>query len=272
MGYCWKCGSKLDEGMAYCPKCGAQVKTPSANASQPPRHESRPIGWVFGIAVVAVLAAVVVIFVALIAVGVLPILTGPFNESPSGNLQTQQMDLSGFYAVDAGYGFDVTIKQGSNYSVSVTTNENMMQYIDAKVVGQTLQIGVSGIHWPSTLKAEITMPDLTAVSLSGGAKANVSGFNLTHNLNVDLSGGSRVTMTGQATALTAEGSGGSNLMLQNLMVNGAAVDLSGGSQGTVYVDGELNANLSGGSHLSYRGNTVLGNINTSGGASATKVP
>jgi hypothetical protein len=182
------------------------------------------------------------------------------------------MAFSGFYAVDAGYGFEVVITRGSNYSVSITTDDNMMQYVDVKVVGQTLTIGLNGIHRPSTLKAEITMPDLTAVSLSGGARAAVSGFNLTHNFHVDLSGGSRLTMTGQATDLIAGASGGSNLMLGDLQVQNANIDLSGGSQGTVNLNGTLDANLSGGSHLNYRGDPTLGNINTSGGASINKTP
>jgi hypothetical protein len=268
MGYCRKCGAKLEDDMAFCPKCGTSTAIPR---SYPPRrYENRPIGWSFGLAIVAVLVAIVIIFVALIVAGLLPIAVGPFGEKPSINLQTQQMDLTGFTAVDAGYGFDVIIKQGSNYSVKITTNENMMQYMDVKVVGQTLDIKVNGIHWTSTLKAEITMPDVTAVSLSGGSKADVSGFNLTHSFRVDLSGGSRITMTGQATDLSVQASGGSNLMLGDLQVHNVNVDLSGGSQGTVNLDGTLDANLSGGSHLSYRGSPTLGNINTSGGASINK--
>ncbi len=250
--------------MAYCPKCGTAVTNPT---NYPPHKRERYSFGSIVIAVVAVVAAIIIIFVALIATGLLPI-----GQAPSGNLQTQQMAFSGFYAVDAGYGFEVVITQGSNYSVKITTDENTMQYLDVKVVGQTLNLGLSGIHFPSVLRAEIVMPDMTAVSLSGGAKGDVSGFNLTHNLSVDLSGGSRVTMSGQALDLTAGGSGGSNLQLQDLEVNDAQVSLSGGSQGTVNASGTLNADVSGGAHLYYRGNPTLGNINTSGGASIDQTP
>ncbi len=254
--------------MAYCPKCGTPVLNQDVISSE--RHDHYAFGS-FAIAVVAVLVALIIIFVALIATGLLPIVVGPFGET-SGNLQTQQLTLSDFYAIDAGDGFEVVITQGSSYSVNITTNENTMQYLDVKVVGQTLDLGVSGINFASTLKAEITMPDLTAVTLSGGAKADASGFNLTHNFNVDLSGGSRIAIVGQASDLKAVGSGGSNLHLQDFKVNNAQVTLSGGSQGTVNAADTLDADLSGGSHLSYRGNPTLGNVNTSGGASISENP
>jgi hypothetical protein len=123
----------------------------------------------------------------------------------------------------------------------------------------------------TTLKAEITMPDLQALQFSGGVIANVEGFNLTHNLITDCSGGSSLTMNGQTVSLSLTGSGGANLHLANLQVQNATVDLSGGSQATVTVDGKLDATLSGGAHLYYRGNPTLGTIDISGGAGISKV-
>jgi len=253
--------------MAYCPKCGTAV-IKQANYT-PQRQERYPFGS-FAIAVVVVLAALIIILAALILTGFIPIV-GQFGENP-GNVQTQQCTFTDFSAVDAGNGFDVVITQGSNYSVAITTNENVMQTIDARLVGQTLVLGVNGIHISTTLKAEITMPDLTAVVLSGGSKADITGFNMTHNFTADLSGGSRITMAGQAVDLTAGGAGGSNLNFSGFEVNNAQINLSGGSQATVNAKGELNADLSGGSQLFYRGNPTLGNVDSSGGSSIYQIP
>ena len=76
--------------------------------------------------------------------------------------------------------------------------------------------------------------------------------------------------TGQAVDLTALCSGGATLHLPDFKVNNANVNLSGGSQATINLDGRLDANLSGGARLFYVGNPTLGTINTSGGASISK--
>jgi preprotein translocase subunit SecD len=110
------------------------------------------------------------------------------------------------------------------------------------------------------------MPDLRNLQLSGGSLADAQNFNVPGNLGIDLSGGSRVTMSGQATDLTATGSGGSNFNLEDLQANDASVDLSGGSQCRVNISGRLDAMLSGGSQLHYKGNPTLGEIDSSGGS------
>jgi hypothetical protein len=269
MGYCRKCGTKLEDNMAFCPKCGTPVAVPERY--QHVRHEVPPLGSL-AIAAVAVVAAVAVLIVALIAVGLIPIvgISGPI--AGSGNVQTQQKALSDFTAVDVGSGFNVKITQASTYSVSITADDNVFQYIEVNKAGSTLTINLKPAlgYQATTLKAEISMPDLTEVQFSGGVVGTVSGFNMPHNFNVDLSGGSRLTMSGQAVDLAAQCSGGSNLQLSDLKVTNANVDLSGGSQGTINLNGTLDANLSGGSHLYYVGNPTLGNINISGGSTISK--
>lgn len=64
--------------------------------------------------------------------------------------------------------------------------------------------------------------------------------------------------------LSAAVSGASRLELAHLAVHGANVLMSGASQGTVNLDGRLDATVRGASTLSYTGNPTLGNIDTSG--------
>ena len=73
-------------------------------------------------------------------------------------------------------------------------------------------------------------------------------------------------MGGAARDLMISTSGGSQLDLSGFHVANANVDMSGGSQATVNLDGGLDATLSGGSRLFYVGNPTMGDINTSGGS------
>jgi hypothetical protein len=268
MGYCRKCGTKLEDDMAYCPKCGTPVAV--QERYQRVRHEEKLLSSVAIVGIVLVCVAVVAI--ALVIVGLIPAIGIGAPVIGSGNVQTQQKDLTDFTAVEAGAGFNVQITQGSTYSVSVTTDDNILQYIEVNKAGSTLTIGLrpSLGYQTTTLKAEITMPDLQEAQFSGGVVANAAGFNMTHNFRADLSGGSRLTMAGQAADLTATCSGGANIDLSDFKVTNANVDFSGGSQGTINLDGRLDANLSGGARLFYIGNPTLGTINTSGGATISK--
>jgi hypothetical protein len=270
MSYCRNCGAKLEENVSYCPVCGTPVAFQTA--SQPAKRNDNTLIYVT-IGIVSAVVAIAIIIVALIVVGLIPGIHFPGGIIGSGHTQTQQIALTDFSAISAGNGFQVQITQSNTYSVKITADDNLFDYILVDKTGSTLSIRLkpNAGFTTSTLRAEVSMPDLTTVQLSGGAGCNAQNINLTHDFTADLSGGARLTMTGQASNLTTTLSGGSQLYMHDFAVYNAHVDFSGGSQGTINTNGTLNATLSGGSHLSYTGNPTLGTIDTSGGSSISKI-
>ena len=192
----------------------------------------------------------------------------------SGKLQTTQENLSDFTIINIQSGFQAQISQGVSYSVSITADNNVINRIDVSQTGNTLTIGLqlASIFNIGTLKAQITMPDLQEIDLSGGANANVAGFVMAHDLSVSESGGSTLKIEGQAKGLSAFCSGGSGLKLSGLKVDTATITMRGGSTGTINVSGRLDADLNGGSSLVYAGNPTLGTITTSGLSTITHQP
>jgi hypothetical protein len=81
---------------------------------------------------------------------------------------------------------------------------------------------------------------------------------------------STVNLKGIADDILADVSGASIINLSDFKVNNANVFLSGASNGTVKLDGNLNASLSGASKLIYKGNPTFGIMNTSGGSTINK--
>ncbi|HSV48745.1 MAG TPA: DUF2807 domain-containing protein [Candidatus Acidoferrales bacterium] len=271
MSYCWKCGTKLEEDMAYCPKCGTATNQPH-NPNRAYGNEDKVIRTI-GLAVVGVIVAVVIIVVALVAAGVLSGTQSPFGHIGSGQVTTQQYNFTDFTAISASHGFNVQITQGNTYSIKVIIDDNLQQYVNVHKEGSTLMVELKpGGYQTTQLKAEVTMPDLRNLQLSGGSIADAQNFNVSGDLGVDLSGGSRFTMSGQATDLTLTGSGGSNINLEDLQTNDARVDLSGGSQCRINISGRLDATLSGGSQLHYKGNPTLGTVDSSGGSIIAPIP
>ena len=244
------------------------------------------------------IAAAVVLTVVLLAV--FGVFGGGFVIIGSGDLTTRNFDLSDFTEVAAQSGFQLELVQSSTFSVEVTADDNVMDYIDVYKSGNTLKIRP---QWNRsfrsvTLRAKITMPDLSEIKLSGGSRAGISGFNSSHDLSVGLSGGSSVTgditagdvylslsggshvnLSGSANELVATGSGGSHISLsgsaENIVIKGsggshfnlqdysvsdADINLSGGSHAYVHVNGTLNVDISGGSEVHYTGEPTLGDI------------
>ncbi len=205
----------------------------------------------------------------------------------SGRTVTKSLDLTGFDAVDVSNAIRVNIKQGEAYSVSVTADDNLWDRLQVRTSGQTLQIGMEPAAYNNThISAEITMPALTRLSLSGASQGSISGFQSTAGLTLELSGASRVSgdaragaanfglsgasnisLTGAADSLRLDASGASKAQLTDFPLNQANVTLSGASNANLSVKNNLDYDLSGASHLTYSGKPVVGKSSTSGASS-----
>jgi hypothetical protein len=185
----------------------------------------------------------------------------------SGDIVTKTFDYQDFDAIDASHGFRLDVTEGDEYSIAVSVDDNVLDRLDVRKDGDTLKIGLDqGGYTRMKLVAKITLPSLNSIEFSGGTQGEISGFTSTRDFNVDLSGGSWAIIEGSAGDLMIDASGGSHFDFSEFTVNDADVELSGGSFGSVYVGGRLDADLSGGAHLDYYGDPELGTIETSSAA------
>jgi hypothetical protein len=224
----------------------------------------------------------------------------------SGNVETEAYAFANFTEVEIDSAFEFEIEQSSSYSINVTADDNVMDYVQVSKDGQTLKIGLrTGLHIGSitlriglgifprvesaTLRASVTMPQLRELTASGASHGTVSGFSSTEDLDIKISGASRVTgnitagnvqfgisgmstvqLGGSANDIDANVSGASHLGLDDFVVSNADVNFSGASSGTVNLNGRLDANLSGASTLWYIGEPTMGDISTSGASTISK--
>ena len=234
-------------------------------------------------------AMVVVLVAALLVSAIFTGCRGTFFGS--GNLETRQYVLSDFSRVEVGSAFDFEIIQSDSYSVSVTADDNAFEHIEVAKRGDTLKIGIKAFPSvvPTTLEAVVTLPQLRGLVISGASDGYVTGFSSVEDIEIgvsgasklagditagdaefDVSGASTIRLEGSADDMVASVSGASSFNLADFMVNDADVDFSGASSGTVNVTGRLDANLSGASKLSYISEPTMGNINTSGASTLSK--
>ena len=208
----------------------------------------------------------------------------------SGNVVTQEEAITGFDKVDISESFSVEIAQGENLQVVVRVDDNLVEHLDVVKQGSTLKIGLdpnrSYTILNATMEAEVIMPDLVGLDLSGNSDANISGFESAKSLVVDLSGNSGLrgdiqagdtsidvsgnssaTLSGSAGDVSVSASGSSEVDLSDFPASNGTVDASGASTVTVNLSGRLDADASGSSDIYYLGDPEMGRIDTSGSSS-----
>jgi len=222
--------------------------------------------------------------------GGFPIIGPGATVAGSQEMATWEYDFSDFTNVDVSSAFTVDITQSDSYSVSITANENLLDYLDVRQIGKTLHIGLKTASYSNVrYEATITMPLLLNLELSGASKGDIIGFDSADPLRLELSGASRVfgsietgdcdfdasgasviELNGSGNDADIDASGASNVKLTDFPIHNAEVDLSGASSAALNLDGRLDADLSGASNLKYLGEPTLGSIKTSGGSTVSK--
>ncbi|MBX2974982.1 MAG: DUF2807 domain-containing protein [Ignavibacteriaceae bacterium] len=208
-----------------------------------------------------------------------------------GETVIKNYDYSDFEKVSVSSGMKVNIIQSDSYSIEVKGGDRTLEYLAVDVEGDKLKFYYTERSLVSKGEVMITinMPKLTGLSLSGGSRGkidmenedehfllNLSGGSAfkgslkCQNIKVNLSGGSSSQISGNGKNLFLNSSGGSIFNLKEFVVKEAEIELSGGSNGSVNIEGTLNTSQSGGSHLQYYGTPNLGNTSFSGGSGLSK--
>ncbi|MBI4658461.1 MAG: DUF2807 domain-containing protein [Verrucomicrobia bacterium] len=209
----------------------------------------------------------------------------------SGQTVTKDYDVSGFSRIAVGNAFQVEIKQGPEHKVAVTVDDNLLEYLDVTTSGETLRIRMQpNLNVRNgTLKAAITLPDLTGLDLSGATHTTVSGFSSDKPLEVEVSGASRlrgeiksgdaryevsgasnIDLQGSAGSLDVSASGASEANFEKCSSSNIVAHASGASHITVTANGNLEADASGASSVRYAGEPAKLRTNASGASSVRR--
>ncbi|HEY0460546.1 MAG TPA: head GIN domain-containing protein [Pyrinomonadaceae bacterium] len=185
----------------------------------------------------------------------------------SGNTVNEKRDAADFNAVEVGGVFEVEIVAQKDFSVEVVADDNLLQYIKTEVNGDTLEISsVKSISPKSAIRVRIGAPNIENLQVSGVSKVSLANLK-NDTLKVDASGASKIKVDGETKNLEVELSGASRLDAENLKSENVNVDGSGASNAAVNVSGDLRADLSGASKVTYTGNPRNLEKSTSGASS-----
>lgn len=253
-----------------------------APSSQPERLHAQRLQRIIGalLAVVALLPAV----------GATTGCNARFEEG-SGVEASEDRDTGSFSAIEAHSGLDITLVSGAEHALHLSGDDNLLPLIRTEVIEDVLIVepAEEGLFLMPQLDlvVEVTTPHLSSAIASGGssvkgsvdcegdeallrlkgtggARFELDGVDV-GAVFVELSGGSRATLLGEASVATLDLSGGSTAELWDLPVLVAEVELSGGSQANMAISLEVSGSLSGGSELDIIGDPTV-EVETSGGS------
>jgi hypothetical protein len=185
----------------------------------------------------------------------------------SGNVVNEKREAANFNAIEVGGIFEVEVVAQKEFSVEVEADDNLLQYIKTEVNGGTLEIRTEKRISPKgRIRVRISAPNIESLQVSGVSKLSLANLK-NDSLKVDASGASKIKVDGETRNLEVELSGASRLDAENLKSENVNVDGSGASSASVNVSGDLKADLSGASKVTYSGNPRNLEKSTSGASS-----
>jgi hypothetical protein len=258
----------------------------------------RRTAWLSALLGVALLVLVCVVLFAGQTLGIKPIsfwsISGVSSSWPvretvegSGVMAEETVSVSGFNKVDLETVGNLEIVQGTEESLVVEAEDNLLPHMTFTVRGDTLTISVENgiaIRPTESITYRLTVTDLEEVNLSGAGAVNIAALETgslevnssgagnfkiedlqAEDLSVQLSGAGSVTAAGQVEQLKVNISGAGSFNGADLQTSQADIEISGLGKATVWVTDELQTQISGAGSISYYGNPEVSESNSGAG-------
>jgi Putative auto-transporter adhesin, head GIN domain len=171
----------------------------------------------------------------------------------NGRVKTEERPVMPFANVDASGAFEIEWENGSP-SVRITTDENLLPYIESVVSGDTLRLSTREHVWPTRgIKVAISSPTRTGGKMRGAVKLTVKQLS-GPTFALESKGASEVTLDGSVDQLLIDMTGASQLAADRLQAKTAEISTTGAGDADVAVTDTLKVVITGAGKVTYSGN------------------
>lgn len=217
----------------------------------------------------SLLLVVVALGVAACQVGPLKVVNG------SGHVKTETRAVGSFAEVELHDLGTLVIEQGSTESLTIEADDNLLQFLSAKVGGGTLVLDAHDetiLRPKKEIRYRLTVKDLRAIRVSGSGNVEVAALRADKlelavsgsgdleieqltaaHITVDLSGSGDADLAGTVDEQEVTVSGSGDYQADGLASKRATVRTSGSGNATVRVADTLKARASGSGYIGYIG-------------------
>ena len=171
----------------------------------------------------------------------------------NGHIKTEERQVGGFANIDAGGAFAIEWQSGTP-SVQVTTDENLLPYIENNVSGNTLHLRTREHVWPTHgIKVVISSPTRAGAKLRGAVKLTANQLSGS-TFAIESKGASEVSLSGNIERLLVDMTGASQLTADGLQTKTAEISTTGAGDANVAVTDALKVVIIGAGKVTYSGN------------------
>lgn len=211
----------------------------------------------------------------------------------SGNIKTEDRNVSSFKNVEVHGASDVLVSQGSQSAVKVEGDDNLLQYIEVNQEGDRIVIRErSGYNLRPTNSIRIYVTTAVYNKIDASGACNIIGQSKISNpedlsmhvsgagdikmevdaprLSASVSGSGSIDLKGQTKDVDLDLSGAANAHCYDLLAENTKVDISGAGSAEVFASVSLDARVSGAGSITYKGNASNVSQHVSGAGSVNK--
>lgn len=205
----------------------------------------------------------------------------------SGSFISKSYEVSAFDAVQLDGAGKLIITQGSEESLEIQAEDNLIDQLTVEVENGTLTIGFKEKPWRTTIiptrviTYTLTLKDLSRLTINGASDVDLASLQtdslaviingaaqvrindlLADSLSVRLIGTGNIVTSGQAGAQNIEIDGAGNVQADDLKTDSTVVEIDGLGNASVWAAKTLEVVINGGGSVSYFGSpTVSQEIN-----------
>jgi hypothetical protein len=171
----------------------------------------------------------------------------------NGNIKTDERTVSAFVNIDANGAFQIEWQNGP-HSLRITTDENLLPFIDSHVSRDTLSLHTREEIWPTRgIRVVISSPTRTGARIRGAVKLAANQM-AGPKFALQATGASRVTLEGSVDELLVDMTGASELSASGLQTKTTEISTTGAAEAEVAVADTLKVAIRGAGKVSYSGN------------------
>jgi hypothetical protein len=175
----------------------------------------------------------------------------------SGKLLKEQRNVGSFTSISTEGAFDVVVVCQKPQSVEIEGDDNILPLVSTEVSNNVLHIKqLRSYSARESITLRISVPDLQGIYASGAGTMDVSGLK-GETFEIDATGAPSIRASGETKTLKVDTSGAGKIDAHRLHAARVVVDSKGVSKVEVYAGEQLDATVSGPSHVIYEGSPVV---------------
>jgi len=184
----------------------------------------------------------------------------------SGNPVSEERNGLVFSKLSSLGTFEVDITIGSNHTLEVTADDNVIEHVVTEIINNELRIYLDDTYdsYQSVdLAVRIEVPEIDAIDNLGAGNISVEGITGNNEMDIVNTGSGNISLEGSAPKFYIDNEGSGNVNAFDFVVNECDVNLEGSGNLEITCTDLLDVRILGSGNVYYKGNPEI-NADVSG--------